>query len=311
MSKIWTPDNRIVLPPVGLRGSAKFVIKNMTDGRVRETDWNGNLITDWGMNNLYSTSAWGRYCHVGTGSTPPTVADPTLDSRFATVIQSPYSSSGANTGAPDYIASVTAGYTFAQNTFSDTILTEVALGPNSEGTNISTRTLITPPIQIAAIEELRVLYRLEVVVPQNTFNGSIQINDGDANPTLSYTGSVMSAASGSFISNNWPYFGLCDTSRYLDNIYPHRDVTSLGTIEQGLVGGSGLNNQNGSWGAFQNAPNRDLTVNYGIDQANAGNINGLECYTGMGSWKWFLTPGFSKDNTQTMRITVNVSATRV
>jgi hypothetical protein len=121
-------------------GKYKLTVRK-PDGEVRlETGWFDNLITNKGLDNYFTGGVVMNYCHVGSGTSTPTVTQTTLDSRIMSTSTRSSSTQSANGSAP-YESTSVATYRFAA-VGGATNISEIGVSPDSLGTSLTSRALI-------------------------------------------------------------------------------------------------------------------------------------------------------------------------
>lgn len=160
-----------------------------------ETDWVDNIVTDWGLNQLgSSTGNQFLYLLVGSSSVTPDASQTTLQNKIAgSSTNSPTTPSNViqTTTAPFYVA-VKKSYRFNAGVATGTIA-EVGLSPNN--VNVFNRALVKDSngnpttITVLADEILDVLCEVRIYLPQ-TISGSFPLKDklGNTIRTVNYTG---------------------------------------------------------------------------------------------------------------------------
>jgi hypothetical protein len=294
---------------VGLAGKVKLVAVNAETGEERLlADWFDNLITDAGLNRMGS-GAFGDYCLVGSGSTPPTVSDTALGNYIAT--HSTYELTvGAATSAP-YYGWERFKYRFAQGAAAGNI-SEVGIGWSATNQNLFARTLVKDSggspttVTVLANEFLDVFHEIRVYAPASDVTSQVTIagvvhdtivrpsyvTDGDPGRWRPFRAQAIGI--GAYISTNF-YSG------------------AIGAQTSGPTGGLGGSSPSVVESAYvQNSLKRTAVISAGLDSSNtAGGIRSLQFGTvGMGSWQVQFTPTIAKDNTKTLSLTVEVSWAR-
>ena len=290
-------------------GRYKFLITNMETGRVRETDWTNNLITDRGIEMWLGSGGtartnWASHLVVGDGIAAPVPGDLALGNLVAGPQAA--SSSVASitaTGAPDYIVSAQHSYTFAQDTFLDnTVLNEVGTCPNV-ATDLVSRARITPSITVNAIEQVTVLFRLDLYVDQTIKTGQLSVVGGPQN--VNYTLRAANAASSSHLAGRPVYYSRSGFSTNQGDCFIYRDATSAGTIENGAAPGA-VNIASDRFAKVDNPTAtsiRDRAI-FTINEANSSTINSFYFSWGMGASVLYLDDFIVKDNTQELEIII-------
>ena len=153
------------------------------------SDWFPNLVTDAGLDYSASNYSILEYCHVGSGSTAPTVADIGLDT-FIAAQQGGYQTPTVNATSPYYISHIVE-YHFAIGAAAGN-LSEIGIGWASSGTTLFSRALIldassTPTtITVLSDEYLYVTYEHRFYPSETDATGSI-VFTGSIGGTYTYT----------------------------------------------------------------------------------------------------------------------------
>lgn len=187
----------IIIPVTcGIKGrilSAKVV---GPDGVVKfDTGEFDNLVTNFGLDALCSTTSFRGFLQVGTGSTAPAYTDTTLVSRLAGVATS-LSSCSWNTSTGVVTTVLTAAFNPGTATGN---LTELGLAPAATG-SVTTRALFMSggspvTITVGASDSLIVTYSLTLTIPLDTaatITESISSTSYNINirPIVTYTNST-------------------------------------------------------------------------------------------------------------------------
>lgn len=185
---IIQPRKELILPFKAPREQLEgwFMIEvRKSDGRVyTAAPWQRNLITNGGLNNFGTSTknffseagnGWIASCHVGEGTTPPTVTDTALESYLSHKHHGgSYTSGPANgSGNPPYYRWLKNNHTFAQGQATGT-WTEIGLGPSPGNGPITTRALIKDTngdptsIVVGASDQVTVRYEIRSYITQLT-----------------------------------------------------------------------------------------------------------------------------------------------
>jgi len=184
---IICPRKEIILPSAGchflMQGFLRIQIRR-PDGRVRwDSGFFPNKILNSGRNNMATQANWLDWCHVGTGSTPPTATDTQLQA-FVCSTNTIVANSTSTQGSAPYFGYRRRTFRFAvgagqggQN------LSEAGIGWNSTGSTLVSRALIIDPItQLPtsvtplADELLDVTYELRYYPPLGDSSNSVTMN---------------------------------------------------------------------------------------------------------------------------------------
>lgn len=302
-----TPNKHMV----GLRGEYRFVVSDAATGQVkRETDWMPNLITDVGL-NLLGSGTWYGKCHIGTGSTPPSVGDTGLAVPSATTV-SIQQTINANTGAPDYISSSTLRYRFSAGTLNGNY-TEVGISRDPTGPGLWSRALIVDgggnptSITVTSTEVLDVYYKLNVVPSLVDSNYTVDIGGVTYN-VIRRAAYVSNANIWKPAVSSWLPVSVQSATHFsvfsgtLGPVTGQPSGTTAGVSSKTLVYEPYSNN------SFY----RDATVPVGLDDCNvAGGFKTLLTYDSVGSWQHQFDVVVPKDNTKVMNMKFRLSWGRI
>lgn len=179
---ILLPKYRDIEVPIALKRpvfKGHFIMEAVgLDGRVRKLAEFDNLITTNGANLLGNSSPL-TFCLVGTGNTPPTVADTSLQSFISSTSSTNFTNLGASSVSP-YFGTTTIQYNFPIGTATGN-LSEVGIGQTGSNTNLFSRALILDgggsptTITVLSSEALYVTYQLNQYVPLTDVTGTIVI----------------------------------------------------------------------------------------------------------------------------------------
>jgi hypothetical protein len=223
----------------GLKGQYKTVLTK-GNGTVIESPWFDNIILNSGLDLLGSTttSFVMAYLRLGTGTSVPTATQVNVDSFLAT-INNNVANTYLNSGSPNYHASTTLGYSFAQGAVVGNV-TELATSPNPGSTgDCFSRSLIvdntnTPTaLTVTAIDQLTVYYKITVIASTADFTGSFVISS----TTYNYTGrkaNIATLLGAPTSSMNNQFTAIAQASSFGTN-------AALGPITSTLTGTQGGN----------------------------------------------------------------------
>lgn len=295
-------------------GKYKLTVRK-PDGEVRlETDWFDNLITNKGLDNYFASgiSSVMTYCHVGSGTSTPTVTQTSLDNRIMSTSTRSSSTQSANGSAP-YESTSIATYRFAA-VGGATNISEIGVSPSTDnlGASLTSRALILDvsgsPITISLNtgEVLDATYALSMypslyagdyshtaVISGNTYTFTWRAGSVGNPRFWNPEGGMGSTAMASTVANT----GLTAITSV-----PYAGVYSQATI------GSYTN------GNYYNTLSYFFDLNDG-NFANGINAIGIGGGNGFGAPSVFtyqcgVSPSIPKLSTQTLSYTVNASISR-
>lgn len=170
----------------GLKGRYKFGKICSITGKVTETEWIDNVLTDYGVNYLFNTetvnySAMLGYCQVGTSSTTPTQSDTQCISPLGPRIGTGTLEAQGNAGAATYYCYRRVKYSYAIGNVVGNVA-EVCIHVSSTGPDAVSRALVkdtfgvptTFPVLIT--EQLYVIYEIRSYPNLVDTTGSIVLN---------------------------------------------------------------------------------------------------------------------------------------
>lgn len=296
---------------------ANFICRAVKeDGTVRkETDRFFNTVTDIGlarMGTISGASDWGTYCFVGSGNTPPTFADTTVQAFVAqtTTVQTSVDSSNKTT-AP-YYAALTKTFRFPLGAAAGN-LTEIGIGwltgvnPNYVR-NCWNRALIKDAggnpttLVILSDEFLDVTVEFRVY-PQTSVSGSFSFKDklGAVISTHTYDGTPCISNTGD-IFNAWQFA----------NLELRKNVTTLDPLPTLVMTGSNVATLYAGTTTQLTTTSLRTAVLAALNTAN-DTFNGFKVMynniLGAASlgYKFKFTPAITKVNTQEFTFRLDVS----
>lgn len=280
-----------------------------SESRRLLADWFPNLITDYGLNAIgYTNRILGttgsqvrlcQFCRVGSGATPPNVADTSLVAQVgSTSVYSGGDTTGAATSAP-YFSFARVTYRFAQGAAAGN-LSEVGCGLTAAGSDLFSRTLIKDssgnPTTVTVLEDefLDVTYEVRQYMATEDTSGSVTIN-GVVYDWVARPANVTSHGSWSIISlANWgsniAYGG-----------------ATLGPVT-GQISGSTTGGVNPSDIPYVNGSfRRRATVSWSLTQGNsAGGISGLLINAPRSTYQMSFSPPLPKTASNLLSLTLEV-----
>lgn len=286
-------------------------------------DWQDNLVTDYGLNALGNGGTNAGRCHVGTGNTPPNVADTTLAAWKAansSKIGDGYYTGSPNGGQanPPYYGWKRGTYRFAAGSATGN-LSEVGLSSSGINEKMLTRALIKDvngnptTITVLADEMLDVTYEIRMYPPLTDVVKQVVISGN----LYTFTIRARRVVDG----NLWGYFidheaGLEYNGKYAPgtSIVGYYNVTTLGPLtgtidgssggSTGQTGGTNLPYENGT--LFRDFV---VTFNTGMFTRPEG-MSGLEVTTTKGSYQILVSPPIPKNGTNNLQLVFRVSWAR-
>lgn len=276
--------------------------RELPGSRRTVAPWFKNLITDAGLERMGATPDWMQYCRVGSGSTPPTVADTTLASLVASTSTPVSNVSGAQPSAP-YFGWSRKTFQFAEGVAAGN-LSEVGVGWFT-GNSLFSRALILDPggnpttISVGSDELLEVTYEIRIFVPATDNTGVVNISGVD----YSWTARAANATNSIYwsASTNGAFVNQTTATAYTGTIGPVTGSPS-GT-------GSGLSLSRGSYSS--GSKKIAMTIKASLTQGNVvGGIKSIGTNGGtgfLGSYQLEFDPVIPKTNTQVFSLTYEVA----
>jgi hypothetical protein len=298
-----------VIVPVQVKMAGRYKMK-MTDaytGRVRETEWFDNLVTNNGLDHFGNGWSPYGYCVVGTGTTTPAVTQSTLTTLLAST-STLLSQTATAPVASAYLGIVTTVYQFPIGTATGN-LSEIGVGHTT--TSLFSRALITDgsgtptTITVLSSEALDVTYEFQYVVPQTDVTGSVTIN------TIAYAWTCRAAQA---LTNSWCPTNSFGKMGFFDvNVYNG----SINASITGLPSGTSASAGTVAIGSYTNGNYYvDSTVNSGLADANlSGGVSAMSWYLGVGignsgAMQIGFSPALPKTSSYTMSLTFRISWTQ-
>jgi hypothetical protein len=168
---IIDPSRPIIVPKMGYSGEARCILYDLNENVRLDTGWGPNLITDNGLDNLRLTSSPFARRYIGSGSTPATVSQTSMQTFLA---QSNAAGAGGGVrsgilGGPDYEYWEILSTRFGAGLGTGTVA-EIGMGASTDNTgdNIFNRVVLGTPIIKGAENILDVLFKLTIWPPVTT-----------------------------------------------------------------------------------------------------------------------------------------------
>lgn len=300
---------------VGVRGEYRMRALKPDGEAVRDSGWMPNLITNYGMDLLGSSSSnVNTYCSVGEGNTVPAFTDTAL----VTYHQSQgaqFSDSESNGGSPDYENRLNKIWRFPTQVVNKNYA-EVGVGVGTIGNNLFSRALIVDgggsPTTFTVLigEQLEVTYRLWVYPKVSDSSASVTISG--TSYTFTYRG--RSVASTGNLDAQYFGFGWSNAYTFLNG---YNGTISVNT-GSGPSGSSSVADSHSVQAYTSGNYYRDVICTFSTVAGNvAGGISAMEAYFRTPSGGSLLpiqigvSPTFAKDNTKTLSLTIRFSWARI
>lgn len=291
-----------------VRGMYKYVLRDLMDNVVYESDWKNNTVLTSGLPTLFSGSVSFGYMYLGDNATPPNSSQTALLGYLAASnTNAPGVPGSSNLGSPNYEFRQYIGKRFNAGVGTGTIR-EMGVGDNAAQSNndMLVRTLVQPEITKSVDQVLDVYYQFICYPDLNDVTGQTTI-DGELYDYTLRTGGAAGRIS-SMAQYQWG-------SYYWSQCYP--DPAVLGTILQGPQN-AGSTTLGTAAGNIYDSPNSSIgTWNISLGNANIGGIRCVYFFdefgngTNSGVQAYFsrVSDGAAiyKDNTQTMQFKMRLS----
>lgn len=291
---------------VGMLGRFRLQVFGPDGGLRKDTGWFNNLILDAGLNRIGSGLAVATYCHVGAGSSAPTVSETSLQSLIGTAAGSSSSGGFDSTGAAHF-GWERIKYRFEAGVAAGNV-SEVGVGWGTGASSLFSRALIldaggTPnTITVLPDEVLDVTYELRLYPPMTDTSFVLPISGTN----YSCVGRASNAQSGYWSPGRLMLYGTNSSS-------PSLGVYS-GTIGamSGVPSGSSASSSFSYDAYSNNSLQRTGVASYNLTTGNfAGGIQALSLAC-PGDWQmqFSVTPAIPKNNTKVLTIRVVTSWSR-
>ncbi len=275
-----------------------------------------NLITNLGLNRFGSTGADSLYtrCHVGTGTSTPSVTDTQLQTFLAAVSTSNPTTAISNSGPPDYYSYRTFTWASAIGALGNNNLTEIGIsGQNTNGLLFS-RELIRDSggnptaFPISSDEQLEVTYELRLYpnltdVPATVMVGS-NSHDTITRPIAVTNASFWGPLHTDFGTANAGRYGIFGGNRaFSGDLVPY---TGSATSPSGNLGDA----SSGATAPYTDGSfYRDISNTWNISTGN-GNIRLVTFVFGCAAFQVRYDPVITKTNTQVLTLHQRMSWAR-
>ena len=275
-----------------------------------------NLITDLGLNRFGSTAGSSLYtrCHVGTGTSTPSVTDTQLQTFLAAVSTTNPVTAIANSGPPDYYSYRTFTWTSAIGALGNNNLTEIGIsGQNANGLLFS-RELIRDSggnptaFPISSDEQLEVTYELRLYPNLTDVPATVMVgpnsHDTITRPIGVTNTSVWGAVPASSSTVNAGRSGGSGVNRaFSGDLVSYTDAP---TSPSGNLGDA----SSGATAAYTNGTfYRDISNTWNISTGN-GNIRTVTFGFGCAVFQVRYDPVITKLNTQVLTLNQRISWAR-
>jgi len=211
----------IITPQMGIGGEWRCILKNSMGGIEYDSGWFPNLITNTGLVNMYRGTGgyWYFHCHVGGSNTAPANTDTTLGSWFGVHSVGLTTTHGPTPVAPNYEYYSIAGYRFNAGVATG-LIQELGLSRNSNNSEMSVRSIISPAINKLPSQILEIYYKFTIWPPIVDTVGVVSIEGNNYN----YIARLCNANS-TFIQNTFMNFAFSTSGSYCDPFQ-----STIGTI---------------------------------------------------------------------------------
>lgn len=267
-----------------------------------------NLITTLGLNRFGGEPAGNvyRYCHVGTGTTPPANSDTQLVAFLANLSTDYPATSQSNSGSPDYYSSLIMKWTSAIGALGNNNLTEVGISGQTTNGLLFSRELIRDSggdptsFPIDTDEQLEVTYELRIYPKLTDTEAEITIGsttyDTITRPlAISNTTYWCPVSPGAFSGNTSPVSGNTGIRLFSG------DLVSITSAINSLTGSLGETTSVSQDSYGNNNFYRDATATWDITSGN-GNIKSAQWRFGCCVFQTSYDPVIVKTNVQSLSL---------
>jgi hypothetical protein len=279
--------------------------EEIPDTRRLLADWFPNLITDFGLNAIGTTTSSHNFARVGTGNTAPTVLDTALVAQVASTSTNQSTVNTAQTIAPFYIEQVVTKR-FALGAAAGN-LAEVGMGSAASGANLWSRALIVDgsnnptTITILPSEILDVTYKIRIIPPTGDVLGNITL----ASIVYSYTLRASQVTSANI--TGWEGFTSSGTDVAALTLTGFSAAFSgaIGPITSNPSGTAFVITSANSDAYSNNSLQRDGNFNWGLNEGNVpGGIRSVAVAFGCCRYQIEFSPVIPKDVNKTLTLKV-------
>ena len=156
-------------------GEFRLITRNPDGSMGDDTGWFPNLVTDGGLINMTTVSAWANRFHIGDSNNAPAFSDSAL---FGWLAQSATGSDlQTNLGMDDYQGQMTRTRRFDPG--ASRIIREIGVNNDADNEAMSIRALVTPEISQSDVQKLDALYRFTTWPNLNDGTGIVNIFGDD------------------------------------------------------------------------------------------------------------------------------------
>lgn len=298
---------------IGVKGIIKMEVRR-PDGSLKQSLEFENLITNAGLDRLFTNSDFMQYVFVGSGSTPPTTSDTKMESAVANLARG--TASATSDGSPTYGVNLINTYAFGQGAAAGN-LTEIGLSyTNLSSYILNTRALIVDglgnptTITVLSDEYLTVTYTLKLIPNVSDVVQVFNIGGIDYTCTLR-PANVSTTTNGSTTSSlitSW-FAGGC--SAFAPSQFGYISTAALADITSVPSQTSAINATGSSVGSYVSGTYyRDFTI---VWNPGSGTMNVNSCRINLYGpiYQIGFSPALPKTTSNALTITLRVTASRV
>lgn len=154
-------NNPVILKPVstGISGEARCILYDENMKPVYDSGWNSNVITDVGLDYLFTEATPVAYTYIGSSAVAADVDDEVMGALLASTVVSGVGSNVLVDGiAPNYEFSRTLSRRFGAGIGTGNV-NEVGMGANSDSSKLVCRQVLASTIVKGATQSLDVIWR--------------------------------------------------------------------------------------------------------------------------------------------------------
>lgn len=278
------------------------------DGSIKRELQFENIITNNGLDLLFTNISLTVYCSIGSGTSTPSVVQTALDNRLATTSTIQTSSSTAQ-ASPPYYTTDSKTYRFAAAPVGGYTVNEIGVGAGSTGTNLFSRALILDgsgnPITLTLLEG-------------EILDATYQVRNYPALTSGDYTQSAVNI-SGTNYTFTWRAIGVTNAN------YWYITAATGGAMEVytgGLAAvtatnptGTSLASVAGTASAYSTGTyERQYSVTFNLNSFNntvgALRVSRSTSQVGPYQYQASVSPGLSKSSTQQLALSYKISFAR-
>jgi hypothetical protein len=296
-------------------GFYKLEIGKIVEGKkiiTKSTEFFPNLITNYGLDRCATNTDYLSYCHVGSGSTTPSVNDTTLVAFIASVTGTAVYSTE---GSPNYYTKVIKTYSFSIGAAAGNI-SELGISCLSTTGGLFSRALVLDSfgdpttITVLSDEYLNVVYELRFY-PKLTDDTGTVVFTGNIGGSYNWIFRCANVGTHSSYNDGWALLNANGYTSPMNNTYYNYAYTStldITTITSSNPATDAVSFTSGSY------TNGTYSINFTLyaspTQTNK-NIRSISFKMGPGKYQIQFDPYIPKTNVQSITLIIQCSFGRV